>query len=69
MPRPGPVRPSVTLRLDADTIAFLDAIAKRDGTTRSELIRRLIERQTSRTIRRSDLDPRQDREPPSTPAG
>ena len=43
MPRPGPVRPSVTLRLDADTIAYLDATAEREGGTRSELIRRAIE--------------------------
>ncbi len=41
MPRPGPVRPSVTLRLDADTLAYLDAVAAEmgEGVTRSDLVR------------------------------
>ncbi len=43
MPRPGPVRPSVTLRLDAETIAYLDAAAKRVNVTRSDLIRRAVQ--------------------------
>jgi len=43
MPRPGPVRPSVTLRLDADTIAWLDKAAEEAGVTRSDLIRRAVE--------------------------
>jgi len=43
MPRPGPVRPSVTLRLDADTIEYLDMWAADKGVTRSDLIRQAIE--------------------------
>jgi hypothetical protein len=42
MPRPGPRRPLVALRLSNDEIAGIDAIAAEDGVSRSEAIRRLL---------------------------
>jgi len=43
MPRPGPARPTVTLRFDADILAYLGIMAERDSTTRSDLIRQAVE--------------------------
>ncbi len=42
MPRPGPPRPTVTLRFDADTLAYLDAWAASVNGTRSDLIREAV---------------------------
>jgi antitoxin component of RelBE/YafQ-DinJ toxin-antitoxin module len=39
MPRPGPRRPLVNVRLSDDGVAFLDAEAERLGVTRSDVIR------------------------------
>lgn len=41
-PRPGPAKPTVTIRLSAVGIAHLDALAARDGVDRSELMRRML---------------------------
>ena len=41
-PRPGPRRPSVTIRMTADGRAHLDAMAKLEGVNRSEMIRILL---------------------------
>lgn len=42
MPRPGPRRPLVAVRLSEEEIARVDALAAEDEVTRSEEIRRLI---------------------------
>jgi metal-responsive CopG/Arc/MetJ family transcriptional regulator len=42
MPRPGPRRPMVAVRLSPDVLARVDAAAAVAGVNRSEMIRRLI---------------------------
>lgn len=42
MPRPGPPRPTITIRLHQSGIDRLDNLAKEQSTTRSELVRRAI---------------------------
>lgn len=42
MPRPGPRRPLVCVRMSEDDIALIDAYAEREGVNRSEMIRRLV---------------------------
>lgn len=44
MPRPGPRRPLMSLRVDAETLTTLDDLAARLGVTRSDLVRRMIEK-------------------------
>ena len=39
MPRPGPRRPQVAVRLDTGTLAKLDALAQHWDVTRSDIIR------------------------------
>ncbi len=48
MPRPGPRRPILGIRLDPDIIAGLDAIATATGTTRSDVARDAITRSVNR---------------------
>ena len=42
MPRPGPRRPALAVRIDADELATLDRQAAAIGITRSELARRIL---------------------------
>jgi metal-responsive CopG/Arc/MetJ family transcriptional regulator len=42
MPRAGPVRPIVGIRLGAEWVAAVDALAAVAGVGRSEMVRRLI---------------------------
>lgn len=42
MPRPGPPRPTITIRLHQSGIDWLDALAEQHNTTRSDVIRRII---------------------------
>jgi metal-responsive CopG/Arc/MetJ family transcriptional regulator len=42
MPRPGPRRPLVALRLGEEDLAEVDKLAAQSGVNRSEMIRRLI---------------------------
>jgi len=42
MPRPGPRRPLVAIRLSAEGIAHIDGLAAKAGVTRSEMIRTLL---------------------------
>lgn len=42
MPRPGPRRPQVAVRLSADGIDALDALAADAGVNRSEMVRCLL---------------------------
>jgi hypothetical protein len=42
MPRPGPPRPTITIRLHQSGIDWLDQQARAQNTTRSDLIRRMI---------------------------
>lgn len=42
MPRPGPRRPLVALRLGNEVTATVDRLAEQDGVNRSEMIRKLI---------------------------
>ena len=42
MPRTGPRRPSVTLRISEAGVAYLDAWAQRESIKRSELMRRIL---------------------------
>lgn len=43
MPRPGPRRPYVALRLDAEGLARIDAEAERRGLNRSETMRLMLD--------------------------
>lgn len=43
VPRPGPARPVLMLRMAQEDIARLDELAERDEVTRSEVARRLLE--------------------------
>jgi hypothetical protein len=42
MPRPGPRRPLVAIRLATDEIAWLDQRAEAEGLNRSEVVRRAL---------------------------
>jgi len=42
MPRPGPRRPIVAVRLSEQGIAAVDKLAETEGVNRSEMIRRLL---------------------------
>lgn len=42
MPRPGPRRPYVALRLSAEGLAWIDAEAERRGINRSEQMRLML---------------------------
>jgi metal-responsive CopG/Arc/MetJ family transcriptional regulator len=42
MPRPGPRRPLVAVRLSEQGIAEVDRLAQAQGVNRSEMIRRLL---------------------------
>lgn len=42
MPRPGPPKPSITIRLHRHEIARLDKLAEEQGTTRTEVVRKAI---------------------------
>ena len=49
MPRPGPRRPSVGVRLSPEEIAALDELARRAGAaTRSDYLRGVIQRHLRR---------------------
>ena len=41
-PRPGPARPTVTIRLSAAGIEKLDELAAVEGVDRSEVMRRML---------------------------
>lgn len=43
MPRPGPRRPVIALRLGAEGLALVDERAEREGVNRSEMIRRMVD--------------------------
>lgn len=50
MPRPGPIRTAIAVRMDAEGVAAVDALALRHGLTirqgepnRSEMVRRLLD--------------------------
>jgi metal-responsive CopG/Arc/MetJ family transcriptional regulator len=43
MPRPGPRRPLVALRLSEGDLEVVDRIAEAEGVSRSEMIRRLLD--------------------------
>lgn len=42
MPRPGPRRPYVALRLSQDDLDWIDAEAERKGVNRSEMMRVML---------------------------
>ncbi|HEX6968912.1 MAG TPA: ribbon-helix-helix protein, CopG family [Micromonosporaceae bacterium] len=42
MPRPGPPKPTITIRLHQAGIDWLDQLAREQNTTRSDLIRKMI---------------------------
>jgi len=42
MPRPGPRRPLVAIRLSDEGIAHVDKLAEEQGVNRSEMIRRML---------------------------
>jgi len=42
MPRPGPRRPLVAIRLSDEGIAHVDKLAEEQGVNRSEMIRRMV---------------------------
>lgn len=42
MPRKGPRRPMVSIRLSPDGLAYIDDRAKTETVNRSELIRRML---------------------------
>lgn len=42
MPRPGPRRPYVAVRLSAEGLAHIDAEAERRGLNRSEMMRLML---------------------------
>ena len=42
MPRPGPRRPLVAVRMDDETVAALDRVAERNAMTRSDIVRAAI---------------------------
>lgn len=41
-PRPGPPKPTITIRLSEAGIANLDELAAREGVDRSEVMRRML---------------------------
>ena len=43
MPRPGPRRDLVCVRMSAEQIAAIDEAAARDDTDRSEVVRRAVD--------------------------
>jgi hypothetical protein len=43
MPRPGPRRPYVGVRLSVDGLIYIDRLAAAAGVTRSEMIRQLLD--------------------------
>ena len=43
MPRPGPRRPYVALRLGEDVLAWVDTEAERRGLNRSEMLRLMLD--------------------------
>lgn len=51
MPRPGPARPYIGVRLDDDMLAWVDARASESGVTRSEQIRLMLARDREVTDR------------------
>jgi Ribbon-helix-helix protein, copG family len=42
MPRPGPPRPIVAVRLSDGGLKHIDALAKTEGVTRSEMMRIML---------------------------
>lgn len=42
MPRPGPRRPVLMLRIGEEDLAELERLAERDRVNRSEIVRRLV---------------------------
>ncbi len=42
MPRPGPRRPLVAIRLSDEGIAHIDQRAEKQGVNRSEMVRRML---------------------------
>ncbi|MFC6853898.1 ribbon-helix-helix domain-containing protein [Aquipuribacter hungaricus] len=42
MPRPGPRRPIVTVRVDQEDLTEVDRLATAEGVGRSEMVRRLL---------------------------
>lgn len=42
MPRSGPRRPNIGVRLSAEGVAYIDELAKVEKVNRSEMIRRLL---------------------------
>lgn len=52
MPRSGPRRPLVAVRLSAEGIAYIDKLAKSEGVNRSEMIRILLAEAVARRRKR-----------------
>jgi metal-responsive CopG/Arc/MetJ family transcriptional regulator len=50
MPRPGPPRQPVQVRLTAELIAAIDRLAEQRGVTRSEMIRGIIDAYVNRAV-------------------
>lgn len=42
MPRPGPRKPSVTLRMAQSGLDYLDLVAAEDGCTRSDVVTAML---------------------------
>lgn len=42
MPRPGPRRVMIGVKLYPEAIAYIDKLAEAEGVTRSEMVRRLL---------------------------
>jgi metal-responsive CopG/Arc/MetJ family transcriptional regulator len=61
MPRPGPRRQQVQVRLAADLIAEIDRLAEQRGVNRSEMIRGIIDAYV--TERSTEAAPRSRRVP------
>lgn len=49
-PRKGPRRPIVGVRISEGGIAAIDQLAKAEGVTRSEMIRRLLSESLARRV-------------------
>jgi metal-responsive CopG/Arc/MetJ family transcriptional regulator len=54
-PRPGPRRTAVTVRLKTEAVAYVDALAATEQSTRSEMIRRLLGEAAAHRRRRGQV--------------
>lgn len=43
MPRPGPRRPNIGIRMGDDLVARLDQVADKHGISRSDVVRMMLE--------------------------